>query len=193
MANLFSVESGRLIAFIGKLHQLGVTAEEVEECLQDGDAAKRRILAFKNPEGLRVSSRINCDGVPYIPDGWEVEEHKKGGELEFDPTKVAFHLDDGQKDGRTIVGNELRNRLADKPVMNACVLDHLLANTTSSPRSGSATRAATPATSTSGARCTATRAAACASVASAGTAGGGAGTTAGSAAGGAARTRRRSS
>ena len=72
---------------------------------------------------------INCNVNPYIPDGWKVEEHRKGGELEFDPAKVVLYLDADQKDGRTIVGNELRKRLADKPVMNACVLDFLLANT----------------------------------------------------------------
>lgn len=79
------------------------------------------------PVGRKVF--INCDANPYIPNDWKVEEHRKGGEMEFDPTKVVFHLDEGQKNGRTIVGNELRKRFADKPVMNACVLDFLLANT----------------------------------------------------------------
>lgn len=79
------------------------------------------------PVGRKVF--INCDAHPYIPNDWKVEEHHKGGELEFDPTKVVFYLDEGQKNGRTIVGNELRKRFADKPVMNACVLDFLLANT----------------------------------------------------------------
>lgn len=72
---------------------------------------------------------IDCDATPYIPEAWKVEEHRKGGEMEFDPMKVVFHLDEDQKNGRTIVGNELRKRLAGKSVMNACVLDHLLANT----------------------------------------------------------------
>lgn len=84
-----------------------------------------------NFDAIPAGSRriIDYDVTPYIPDGWKIEEHKKGGEIEFDASRITLHLDEGQKDGRTIVGNELRKRLADKPVLNACVLDHLLANT----------------------------------------------------------------
>lgn len=83
-----------------------------------------------NFDGLQagVPRLIDCDTAPWCPYGWRVEEHRPGGQLEFDPAKVAFHLDDGQKNGRTIVGNELRKHLAEMPVMNANVLDHLLAN-----------------------------------------------------------------
>ncbi len=83
-----------------------------------------------NFDGLQagVPRLIDCDTAPWCPYGWRVEEHRPGGQLEFDPAKVAFHLDDGQKNGRTIVGNELRKQLAGKPVLNASVLDHLLAN-----------------------------------------------------------------
>ena len=70
---------------------------------------------------------IDCDANPYVPDGWKVEEHIKGGELVWNPDEVELYLCDKQKGG-TIEGNELRKLLKDKPVLNACVLDYLLAN-----------------------------------------------------------------
>ncbi len=77
---------------------------------------------------------IDCDAMPYIPDGWKIEEHHKGGQVEFDPSKVGFHLEPEQISG-AIVGSELRERLKDKSVLNACALDHLLANTALIPES----------------------------------------------------------
>ncbi len=41
---------------------------------------------------------------------------------------MEFYLSDGQKNGKSIVGNKLRKELANKPVMNANELDFLLAN-----------------------------------------------------------------
>lgn len=80
------------------------------------------------PQGLR--HLIDCDAPPHIPHGWDVEEHRKGGLILFDPAKTILYLDEDQKNSRIVIyGNVLRRLIADKPVMNACVLDHLLANT----------------------------------------------------------------
>lgn len=70
---------------------------------------------------------IDCDANPYVPDGWKVEEHIKGGELRWNPDEVELYLCDKQK-GNVIEGNELCKLLKDKPVLNANVLDYLLAN-----------------------------------------------------------------
>ena len=72
---------------------------------------------------------IDCDTAPYIPNGWSVESHAKGGKIEFDPSKITLYFSARQKNGKTIVGHDLRKELEGKPVLNACVLDHLLANT----------------------------------------------------------------
>ena len=71
---------------------------------------------------------IDCDADPFVPDGWKVEEHQKGGQFEWSATQVAFYLDSGQKDGKYIEGNKLRKQLKGKPVLNANVLDYLLKN-----------------------------------------------------------------
>lgn len=70
---------------------------------------------------------IDCDANPYVPDGWKVEEHIKGGEFCWNPDKVELYLCDEQKGG-VIEGNKLRKLLKGKPVLNACVLDYLFAN-----------------------------------------------------------------
>lgn len=78
---------------------------------------------------------IDCDAQPFVPESWEVVEHQPGGpfdstqdkQFEWDPGKVELYLCDEQKKG-SIEGNELRKKLKGKPVMNANVLDYLLAH-----------------------------------------------------------------
>lgn len=72
---------------------------------------------------------IDCDADPMVPNGWKVEEHTKGGQLEFDPAKVALYLSKQQQGDKYIEGNKLRKELKGKPVFNANVLDYLLAHT----------------------------------------------------------------
>jgi hypothetical protein len=56
-----------------------------------------------------------------------VEEHKKGGMFKFNPEKTSLYLAKNQKK-RGIGGHDLHKDLSDKPVMNANVLDYLLAH-----------------------------------------------------------------
>lgn len=69
---------------------------------------------------------IDLDAAPYVPDGWKVKEHRKGGQFKWDPTKVKLHLSKNQQGGRTIEGHKLRKELAKEQVFNANLLDYLL-------------------------------------------------------------------
>ncbi len=71
---------------------------------------------------------IDCDAKPFLPVGWTVEEHQKGGQWKFDSEQVRFFLSNGQKGSKVIEGNKLRKELVGKIVLNANVLDYLLAN-----------------------------------------------------------------
>ena len=74
---------------------------------------------------------INCDADPFLPSGWKgVEEHQRGGQLNWnkDVQKDALFLASGQQKGSVLVGHKLRKELAGKPVLNANVLDYLLAH-----------------------------------------------------------------
>lgn len=65
---------------------------------------------------------------PFVPDNWKIEEHKKTGTFEWDPTKVQLYLSKQQIRGKVIDGNAIRKELVGKSVFNACLLDYLLAH-----------------------------------------------------------------
>jgi len=68
---------------------------------------------------------IDCDADPFTPENWKVEEHRKGGFINFDPTKISLYLSKKQEKGY-ISGYDLRKDLSSESVMNANVLDYLL-------------------------------------------------------------------
>lgn len=79
---------------------------------------------------------IDCDAIPSIPDGWSIlpddeqlPNRVRGAFIwNKESQKDALHLDKGQKNGKWIEGNKLRKALAKQSVLNANVLDYLLAN-----------------------------------------------------------------
>ncbi len=75
-----------------------------------------------------VEHVIDCDVDPFVPDGWKVEEHQKGGSFQWDASKVKLWLASGQKNGSVLDGNKLIKDVAKKVPFNANVLDYLLAN-----------------------------------------------------------------
>ena len=75
-----------------------------------------------------VQHVVDCDAKPFLPQGWKVEEHKKGGQLTLDMSKILLHLSSNQMNGKYIEGNKLCKELASEQVLNANVLDYLLAH-----------------------------------------------------------------
>jgi len=73
---------------------------------------------------------IDCDANPFVPDDWSVEEHRKGDQFKWnkEAQRDALYLSKGQQGGKYIEGNKLCKELEGKPVLNANVLDYLLAN-----------------------------------------------------------------
>lgn len=84
--------------------------------------------AKKLPRQKQSAIVVDLDADPFIPEGWKVEEHQKGGQFAFDPAQVQLHLDVGQQNGKYIKGTNLRKQLKSVPVMNANLLDWYLAN-----------------------------------------------------------------
>jgi len=76
----------------------------------------------------KTAQIIDCNAKPFIPEGWKVEKHIKGGKWEWNPNKIQLYLLDEQKNGKSINGNKLRKELEGQPVLNANVLDWLLAH-----------------------------------------------------------------
>lgn len=76
-----------------------------------------------------MSNELNLDVAPFIPNGWTVESHQKGGQWKYDTTKVSLYLSEGQKDGKCLAGTKLRQELEAMPVINANLLEFYLAHT----------------------------------------------------------------
>lgn len=68
---------------------------------------------------------IDLDAAPSVRKYCTVVEHHKGGQLEWDPAKLALFLSEEQKTG-TIKGDLLRGLVTAKKAYNANMADYLL-------------------------------------------------------------------
>ncbi len=71
---------------------------------------------------------VDLDADPFVPEGWSVVSHTKGGQWKYDATKVSLYLSEGQKDGKWIVGTKLQEELKAQPTANANLLEFYLAH-----------------------------------------------------------------
>ena len=123
-------------SIVGLAHKLLLAAEEQGYTPELINALAEKPELFKQllqaqlgyAEFKQIEHVINCDADPFIPNGWTVEDHQKGGQFKFDAAQVELYLDKAQKKG-SIEGNKLRKELENKPVLNANILDYLLAHT----------------------------------------------------------------
>lgn len=128
MGNLITeTPYSEITATMELLDRLGVGRDDLKRFRKSSSRVKAEVAKLIKGQGAGTNV-IDCDADPFIPEGWTVEQHQQGGQLAFDPSQIEFYLDDGQKGGKYIEGNKLRQRLADKPVLNANVLEYLLAN-----------------------------------------------------------------
>ncbi|MFH0912430.1 MAG: hypothetical protein V1807_02095 [Patescibacteria group bacterium] len=88
------------------------------------DWLKALKLFLRKEEKSKVIHIINCHANLLWRRGWTVEEHREGDQLEWDPNKIQLYQS-GQ-----IYNNarEFYKGLVGKAVLNACVLDYLLAH-----------------------------------------------------------------
>ena len=75
------------------------------------------------PAASNVRERVivDLDAAPFTPAGWTVVEHRKGGTLDLATAKIGLYIGDP-----SMCSFDLYKDLADKPVLNANVLDFLL-------------------------------------------------------------------
>jgi hypothetical protein len=67
---------------------------------------------------------IDCDVLPFIPEGYKVKRHKKGGMIDFDPAEFELYLSERQERG--ISGWALKRELEQQSIFNANLLDSML-------------------------------------------------------------------
>ncbi len=122
-------------SIIGLAHKICLSAEEqgytpeLLNTLAENPSLFRQMLQVQLGHAEVIRSHvIDCDADPFLPSGWKVEEHRKGGSFVWNHNAVKLYLSDSQHDRKQIEGNKLLKLLADKPVLNANVLDYLFAN-----------------------------------------------------------------
>ncbi len=103
-------------------------SHEIYRRLMDGTLPVEATLTGlqKLIEGDFGSKVVDLDADPFVPDGWSVEDHRIGGQIDFDPSKIALYLSEKQKGDGRIEGHKLREELKTRPVYNANLLDWLL-------------------------------------------------------------------
>ena len=101
------------------------TNAEIKKICEGNILADFRKVVKGLAEIKMIEHLIDLDADPFVPDGWAVEEHIKGGQWKFNPDEIKFYLFKGQKKDKD---NELRKELVGKPVFNANFLDYLLAH-----------------------------------------------------------------
>ncbi|MFA6604300.1 MAG: hypothetical protein WCT10_05735 [Patescibacteria group bacterium] len=121
---------------LGVMHELAVTGRKVGFGARDWgtlahDQEKlRQVLFFiRNPQAAAkpLSHIVDCGTDPFTPEGWEVEEHRRSGLIDLAKVKIDLVPVKDQK-RYAIYGDEIRKEMAYKPVLNANVLDYLLAH-----------------------------------------------------------------
>lgn len=120
---------------VGQMNQLGdaleiagFTPDDVTKLRTSPQLATFKQVLLGHAEIKPFEHVIDLDANPFCPGGLTVEEHQKGGTFRWDPTKVQLYLSKPQSKGKLIGGHDLRKDLAGKPVLNACLLDYLLAH-----------------------------------------------------------------
>ena len=130
MSSLYSI--GQMNEHADALERNGWTPADLKKASGGDILAHLLPLVRKYGDIVPVATSqqylIDCDADPFVPSGWTVESHNKGGQLAFNPTKVKLHLFPNQQGRKCVEGNKLRKELASEPVLNANVLDYLLKN-----------------------------------------------------------------
>lgn len=136
MSDKFEMSTGQAHEFALACARNGLTNEQVKKMSSGNFLATILPILLGTGVIQIVKHLINLLVAPFPKEwkesnGWAIDEHDTGaGELEWDPSKVNLHLSKEQSDGKSMTGHALRKELKDKkiPVLNACVLEFLLAH-----------------------------------------------------------------
>jgi hypothetical protein len=129
MSNMSDFSVGLAHELCITAHKAGFTPDELGVLAKSEEKMRQFHQVLLGHASVQtVEHMIDCDAEPYLPDGWKIEKHQKGGQFDWSATSVKFYLDSDQQNGECTEGNKLRKELSGKPVLNANVLDYLLKN-----------------------------------------------------------------
>lgn len=108
------------------LKNAGFSVYNIKKLLSNSDLLKSiKDVVTGKKEIIQPDHIIDLDVDPFIPDGWAVEEHVKGGKFKFDPSKIILYFNTNES---IVRGPDFEKELKDKLIFNANLLDYLLAH-----------------------------------------------------------------
>lgn len=119
------------------LERNGCTASDVKLLSQGTILAEVKKVLNGYAEIKLIEHVLNGDADPFVPNGWGVEVHTKNGQMKLERRgahlylngkKIVLFASERQQGGKRVCGHELREELSGKKVLNANVLDYLLAH-----------------------------------------------------------------
>ena len=123
-----SYSEGQTHQLMTKLEAAGYTADDITKLGQSKHLPQIKDVLSGRAVISYPQHTIDCDATPFQPNGWSVEKHIEGGQFEWNPTRVKLYLAKSQKHGKLVEGHKIRMALEGKLVLNANVLDYLLAH-----------------------------------------------------------------
>ena len=131
-----STQEGFLLS-VAQAHEIGMAMRRLKNgpwtpqlvhLLTKGDMLGKFRLVLLDRASIHPVENIviDCSADPFVPFGWAIQEHRAGGVLKWDLSRVELYVAPGQKNGGCMDSRRLRRHLSRKPTLNACVLDFLL-------------------------------------------------------------------
>jgi hypothetical protein len=77
---------------------------------------------------------IDCDATPFCPEGWEIVEHRKCGQIEWNPEKIILLHTNLQRKGNCVICSDIYSEVREQNILNANVADYLITNPSSIPK-----------------------------------------------------------
>lgn len=120
------VDARQAAELVQALDRNGYTNADIKKMSGGELLAKLLPVLRGHAEVTMIKHIIDLDADPFVPDDWEVVEHHRMGEFEWDPKRIHLYLSPKQKGKKFCNGNELREELRDKTPLNANFGDYLL-------------------------------------------------------------------
>ena len=124
MSTLYSI--GNMNQLADALENAGFTPDDVTKLRSYGDLARMKDVLRGHASIVTSNHVVDLDADPFVPDGWSVEEHQRGGSFEWNPEKASLFLTEEQSNGSYNRGDDLRKKLEGMNPFNANLLDYLL-------------------------------------------------------------------
>ena len=120
---------------IGLLHELAINAAKADysptdlASITENDLRQLKRIQSGHAFVADVEHVVDCSADPYVPAGYTVEKHQKSDTWKSGTSlsQMDLYLTDDQMRGVSVEGHKLHEELVAKPVLNANVLDYLLA------------------------------------------------------------------